>query len=978
MIDSIFDSIFDVFGKFRREAAIDYFDLCHNCDTNTLVTDGGSLVTVMKVHGLQAIDGENEWREAALAIENALKMLFNREGVTFQWVFEKNDHKTLQSLIDATAPNYKAMRDLDLDIKDIMMENIAVNREFVCYESSYIAIWSDLRLIDSQLAKNRIRENSEHALNLDLLLKECPNIFGVISELMVKHSALVEEFLFAMRRGRLDLKELSAHEACNAIKLQYHEGTNRDWSPMLIGDRRHLRTITDGEPNADGSELFWVPIKKQVANKPIEYTKPGVVKIGENYSKTGVVEVFPETLKPFRTLIEKIDKNIPFRLSFKLRSGKGKLWALRQTIFAFTQFAHADNSRVVAEMQKLEANKESVPSIRLSMSFSTTSLQVDKLEYYYSRIEQAIQGWGSSYVTEDKIDEHAAFCSTVVGASANSSLPETYAPVDDVVKLLPFDRTSSVWDHGFTLFRTLQGKMFPWAAINTLTRPAIELYIARSRQGKSVLSNSILMGLVLGGGNVELPYSCTIDVGPSSVGVHQFIKDRLPEHNRHLVETYVMEFDNGDYINPCQKYPCVDSLFPFQREFLHGFLMLLCQNSKGESHVDMEGYLDALISEVYAHKAEESPTEYVAGLEKGVDEWIKNTQFELNPDTNWREIELALGEADEWDLAGRCAVYSSPVLSEFRDVSRQSRSLERTYGDEMDGPGAEFRKRVEEASKKYPVFCKHSTKSFAESRLRTIDLQNVLTKDENIGPRQNGLMFNFALYVGSGDFMISKNCLYQIENRFKPHYEKLIARIRALPARLFVDEFHNCGGLRQTVANVEKYFREGGKWGINSALSSQSFVDMTDTMIGQATSYFFLGGVSREVAQKMKEKFSLSESDVKALTDGTVHGPKRDGSCLLYVYKTQDGQFSQTLKFAAGKKLLWVNSTHPEDLTLKEIVTKELGTNDCTTALAEYFPSGTSVDEVERIKASGESTGDILEMIKDRVVESFRLKNQAA
>ncbi len=848
MIDSILDQIFDVFGKFRREAAIDYFDLCHNCDTNTLVTDNGTLVTVLKVNGLQAIDGEQEWREAALALETALKMLFNRDGVTFQWVFEKNDNKTLQSLIDATAPNYKAMQAINLDLKDILMENISTNREYVCYETSYIAIWSDLRLIDSQLAKNRLKENAQHALNLKLLLKECPNVFGVLSELMVKHDSLVEEFMFTVKRGRIDLHELSGHAACNAIKMQYIENTNRDWQPTLIGDRRHLRTLTNGEPNPDGSELFWVPIKKQIANKPIEYTKPGVVKIGENYSKTGVVEVFPETLKPFRELIGKIDKNIPFRMSFKLRSGKGSTWALRQTLFAFTQFAHADNRRVVEEMSKLEERKESMPSVRLSMSFSTTAPQLDKLDYYYSRIEGAVQGWGSSYVSEDKIDEHAAFCSTVIGSSATTKLPETFAPLDDVVKLLPIDRTSSVWDHGFTLFRTLQGKAFPWSAVNTLTRPAIELYIARSRQGKSVLSNSILMGLALGGGNVELPYSCTIDVGPSSIGVHQLIQNRLPENMRYLVETYVMDFDNGDYINPCQKYPCVDSLFPFQREFLHGFLMLLCQNSKGESHSDMEGYLDALISEVYANKVDGSPNEYVPGLESGVDSWIKESNFELNPDTSWREIEWALGEVDKWDLAGRCAVYSSPILADFRVVSKESRSLERTYGDAQDGPGAEFRKRVEEAVRKYPIFSKYSTKSFSSSRMRTIDLQNVLTKDENIGPRQNGLMFNFALYVGSGDFMINKNCLHQIENKFKPYYEKLISKIRSLDARLFLDEFHNSGGLHQTIANVEKYCREGGKWGINSAISSQRFIDMTETMINQATSYFFLGGVSKEVA----------------------------------------------------------------------------------------------------------------------------------
>lgn len=963
------DKLLKLASTFKKEHAFNYLDLCHNTEDSILVTESGALLTVLKVNGLQAIPGKNEWVNAAENLNTAFKTLFKSPGITLQWVFEKDDGKTTKELIRHTSPSIAAMEAMNLDLKDIYQENIKVNREFVCYESSYIIIWSDFRLIEPQLLKKRKTQNANKATNIQLYLADVPNIFSTIHELVVKHKSLIDDFHHHMLRAKLLVSTLDCEAACKVVKLQYDKESVESWVPELIGNLRYLKCSDDGKPNDDGSELFWTPLCEQIANKPFDYHARGVLKIGRTFYKTGMIDTFPLTVKPFRSLVDSIDKNVPFRISFKIMSGDSFDWALRSALLTFSSFLSSDNSKVAEEMNLIESMKELDPKVRFSTSFSTWGTDIETLQYNYARLDQAVSGWGIAQIVEDKADEMEAYVDTIAGATSNTCAPQTYVPVSECVKMLPIDRTAYIWDKGFLLFRTLQGVCFPWTPINPLLKPSIELYIARSRQGKSVLSNSILAALALSPGNRVLPLTATIDVGPSSIGMHKLFRDRLPEDMKHLVITYVLSLDGGDFINPFERSPCMSSLFAHQRSFVSGFLLLLSQNSRGEMHPNMEGYIDALIDEVYEEKKGAAATPYTPEFNLAIDKWIESTGYTLFNDTKWIEIEMALGDAGEWKLAQECCVQASPILSDFVTVANQSGSLLRMYGDDANpkSPKSEFVLRMIETAKKYPIFTKQSTINLRAARARSIDLQNVITKDEIIGPRQNGIMFMLALYLGSGDFFMNKDCLHNIDERYLEHYKQMVNEIRSSPCRLFMDEFHQCSGLKQTVVNVERYMREGGKWGINSALASQEAKDFTPTMIRQATSYFFLGGSSVEAVKALKDQFSLSESDFTVLTDNTVHGPKAGGSCLLYVYKTNYGQFSQVLRFPVGSQMLWANSSNPDDLNIKDGLFQIMGSNKGLRLLGKKYPSGTAENEIDRRKQDENYLG--VDIVKDIITE---------
>ncbi|MDI5833297.1 hypothetical protein OCF84_20775 (plasmid) [Shewanella xiamenensis] len=984
---SVIKQILKVLSASRKMHLHNYIDIDHNCHENILVTESGALLSVFKVQGLLVYPSVPDWKMSADSILNGLKSVFKSEGHTVQWVYEKDKSKTKNSLLSSTARALRTMSVNNIDCLDIYQENIDVNEELICYEESYIAIWTDNRLIEKTLYKARVMENGKHAAPLSLYLSETPNVFAVIKEMVDKHLSVIEDFQHTMRNAKIGLELLDCDTACNKIGRSIDASLPKNWKARLIGMKRYLKTSHKGNVNEDGSDLFWTKLNEQLGNKIIDYPKRGVVNIGGQNYKSGFIKDFPISIKPFRSLIESIDQDVPLRISFKIASGKGFDWSFRQALNGFVAFGHSDNRQMMQEMELLEQNHLHNPNLRLSVSFSTWSDQIEKLDYNFSRLDQAIQSWGICNTVLDQSDELEMMIDGVIGATPDTPAIQTYCPLSDIVKLLPFDRTASLWKSGFVVFRTSQNTSFPWTPISPITNPSIELYIARSRMGKSVLSNAVASALLFDGGQGGIPYLATIDVGDSSVGVYNLIRDRLPDNQKHLVVTYKINMDGDDYINPFERSPCVDNLFDYQYSFVSGLLTLLAQDSTGSMHKNMVGFIEALIREVYLAKAGSSANKYTPGILLDVDDWIDSSGFELFNDTAWHEVEKALGRANEWKMAGDCAVYASPLLEDFITTANESLSLGRLYNsDGTDSVIKEFILRMTEAMKKFKILTRFSTVNFKQARLRSIDLQNAIIKDEILGPRQNGVMYTLALYLGSGDFMLNKGCLNQVPKEFLQYYEDEVIRLRSVPRRLFMDEFHQASGLRQTVTNVERYSREGGKWGINVALASQKHEDFSQTLIDQATSYFFLGGVSKEVAKIYKEKFSLSDTDATALSDNTIHGPKKGGSSLLYVYKTPDGQFSQVLRFAVGKQLLWANSTNSDDLLIKEILTKAVGSKAMLKILSTEFPESTIQKEVEKRKnalsdESGEKLGrspvSYAVLIANELLEKYSQKNAA-
>ena len=105
-------------------------------------------------------------------------------------------------------------------------------------------------------------------------------------------------------------------------------------------------------------------------------------------------------------------------------------------------------------------------------------------------------------------DAFGGIVSSMLAVSDTSVAPASVAPLLRWVYMLPLFRPASSWANGAILFRSPDGKPWPYQPGSVTTDHMIELVYARPGSGKSVLSNSMNLALCLSPGILSLPQNC--------------------------------------------------------------------------------------------------------------------------------------------------------------------------------------------------------------------------------------------------------------------------------------------------------------------------------------------------------------------------------------------------------------------------------------------------------------------------------------
>ena len=109
---------------------------------------------------------------------------------------------------------------------------------------------------------------------------------------------------------------------------------------------------------------------------------------------------------------------------------------------------------------------------------------------------------------------------------------------------------ASPWRRGALLYRTRDGKLYPYQPGSSEQGTWNELYFARSGSGKSATMNADNLGLVLSSGFRRLPFIRIIDIGPSSEGLIDLLREGLSPDRRHEAQFHALVNDAGWAVNP--------------------------------------------------------------------------------------------------------------------------------------------------------------------------------------------------------------------------------------------------------------------------------------------------------------------------------------------------------------------------------------------------------------------------------------------
>ncbi|MEI2782209.1 MAG: hypothetical protein V9H25_13520 [Candidatus Competibacter sp.] len=221
------------------------------------------------------------------------------------------------------------------------------------------------------------------------------------------------------------------------------------------------------------------------------------------------------------------------------------------------------------------------------------------------------------------------------------------APLAEVLVTLPLFRAASPWRRGALLYRTRDGKLYPYQPGSSEQGTWNELYFARPGSGKSATMNANNLGLVLSSGFRRLPFVRIIDIGPSSEGLIDLLREGLPPDRRHEAQFHALVNGANWAVNPLDTQLGWRQPLPQERAFLVSFLSVLA--TKPGDREPAEGIADLIglvLDLAYAHFADEhSPKRYVPEQDAEVDQALVRHAIALDAEPTWWEVVDALFDA---------------------------------------------------------------------------------------------------------------------------------------------------------------------------------------------------------------------------------------------------------------------------------------------------------------------------------------------
>ncbi|WP_240533907.1 hypothetical protein [Aeromonas veronii] len=474
--------------------------------------------------------------------------------------------------------------------------------------------------------------------------------------------------------------------------------------------------------------------------------------------------------------------------------------------------------------------------------------------------------------------------------------------------------------------------------------------------GKSVLMNNNNVECCLMPGITRLPYIGIIDIGVSSSGFIDLIRDSLPENMRHLAIYKRLQNSERDCINPMDTPLGKREPLPKDREFIKNFLSILVTppERRGKPYEGMSNFVGRMIDLAFQKKSDRlekaSPETYKPGHNAVVDEAVAKLGYKILPATTYWELVDALFKAGyiyEAEVAQRYAV---PTLNDLVGVA-SSEEVEAEYGGVMAEGNRPLIKAfslgIREAVGDYPIFSSHTRFDIGSARVISLDLQDVAIIGSDSAYKQTALMYMIARQSFMKKVAFSKEDLPYFDDLYKPYYDRLINDIVDENKVLCMDEFHKTGGHDGLKLQVLTDGREARKWNLEIILASQLMEDFGE-LTKIATALFILDSGTEETRRWLRDNIGLKPVEESALVN-YVHGANAHGATFLARFD-QNATYSQLFTMTAGAMRLWALSTTAEDRKLRGLLYESMPRQQARRLLAKRFPGGSCKKLVERLK----------------------------
>lgn len=976
-IADVAEGLLSWLGRSVKQSMSDYVDIKTVEDEVTFVLSDGSRMTLLRVDGSRRMVGVTEFHDVDTRVAAAFAAYMRGGGHSFSMIFESDSESVGREIRATQAPMRETAERVGLDLTDLFDEDERVLSGVCSAERCWLALYTRPAAFGSADLKRDAAARKELFKDNPLPgLADAPNLFRVIAGLKSRHESFVAAVRAELSAGHIAVRVLEVHEAARDLRMSLDNGyTSDDWRASLPGDPIPVR-VQRRSPD-DVSGMLWPPLDRQIAPRDAveNAADPLIVELGDRVYKPQYVYLGQsgEQAVPFQVLFKRVrETRIPWRISFKVDGGGLDAMRFKGYYTALFAFTSPSNKLMRNAVERVEALVRDAGQydVKLRIDFTTWAPKDDRrlLDARSSRLARALQGWGGCDVRELSGDPTEALVGTT---ACNVSSPATVAcaVLADVTPQLPLYRPYSPWEAGAVLFRTPDGKLYPVQPSSSVQSNWINIVIAEPRAGKTLLVNAINLALCISPGQEDLPYIAIIDIGRGSSGLTSLLTDSLPVERRHKVLHYRMRMSRDHAINPFDTQLGCRHLLPHEEAFAVNFLTLLMTPPGDAAAPDgMPGLCQGVLQEAFRHYSDSGPdakrySPHSEGSE-AVDEALERIGAHLDQTTTWWEVVDTLyahGEVHAATLAQRNAV---PTLPELMTLSRE-RQFADLYGAKSTPSGepllAAFGRMLSEAVRRYPILSRPTQFDIGEARVVSIDLDEVAKQGSAVADHQTNVCYMLARHVAARHFYLNEDHIASFPSAYRAYHGRRILEIRQQRKHLVYDEVHRTSGAAATRAQIELDAREGGKWGIMLTLISHRPKDFPPEVLAMASGRFVLSTSDGSSDDLLRDVWNATDTVLYAARHFIRPPSRANGSTMIAMFRTRDGDVSQLLNLQLGGIRLWAFSTSNEDSYVRDVLYRQIGGVATRQLLARLYPDGTILPEVERRKLALESSGAMVD-----------------
>lgn len=972
------------FQKAFKQSIASLINLETADNETTLVSIDGSLVTYMKINGSKQIIGDEEYKRIIEAATIKIGARFDRQGHALQVYFARDPNRIRKELESLIKPSRITASSIGLEMHDLFDERINHLERFLTHEECYFVLWTRPAVLTKSEFERSTKEARERAKEW-VLASGAQYPFNALDPLRTRHKSFVTSIAAALDELGIGAEILEVHNALSHVRSNiFPDRANEGWRACLPGDPVPPRAPTS---KVDMSDLLWPNLPNQIVAADAKILGKTVVRVGNTLWSGADMTLGPMDATAFPVLLNRlVDADIPFRISFLIEGGGAEATMFRAFAATMMGPTNAVNKQIKFSLEGLQAMARSEPVVSFRCSFATWC-SVEKKDAIIDQLSiliQSVESWGYTQVSEFSGDPLECVMSSAMGVMCAGTAPTGVAPMYEIMKLLPWQRPSSPFNQGAILFRTPDGKVWPYQTGTNLTTTWFDLIFAQPGAGKSVLLNTLNLGTILSPGLSRLPYVAVIDIGPSSSGLISLIKEALPLNRQHEVAYYRLQMAHQYAINPFDtqlgcRYP-----LPDERSYLVELITLLCTPPGYDKPYDgIQQLAGLVVDEMFRWRddkmANAEPRPYLPRLESEVDEAIQKFNIHLPTDPYWWDVVDKMFDIGQYHVANLAQRHAVPTLNDSITASRrpQIRTLleETSVGFSTESVISAFERMITSAIREYPILSSVTQFDIADARICSLDLMDVAPQGDESADRQTAIMYMLARHALVRSWWMGKEALLHMPQKYQEYHELNLQQISESPKRLCYDEFHRTSKSNSVRAQVIRDVREGRKRGVQIVLTSQLLDDFDKDMVDLATGVWVLGtAISDKAVDDVQERFGLSET-ARQIIRTKLTGPKSIGAPCLFVLGSTDGRYEQHLYNTMGPIELWALSTSAEDVAIRNRVYLKLGASRGRQMLAASFPGGSARNEIRRRvlsrSESGESRGAMISAVIEEIVNEI-------